>query len=416
MSVIPDSSIIRITSNDPDNKRFGTGFVIKQDKNFSYVLTCAHVVRDVGGEGRIQVGKFPAEFIACGPPGGIDLAVLRVKNFAEFSLLSLKISGNKGMSFCLRGFCSFDRKKGQYIARTLEGKVGDQILLESDTHAERVKAWDLSIEKDDFFSRLELGYSGSPVCDENGNVFAVLSHKRGEKYGHAVCISNLEIICPEIVLDLSDDKNSRPVKSGVQNYGFIRKDYNNKEISLMSNNIKEEQQKKTDLEYDHMSFEQKIFLVDALTECDIMRDRNMRDAVVNNLRGDIKNTIRRDNTTRVDLLNIVGRCMGFSNGISELITIVRSLEGESKGMKKVDAVIKKICSEELINELSPKLNKVEEQMPSEQPLEKTKQTKSLDGDVTTAGRDVIKGDKVEINIENVQTIKGSTIIGQQKGS
>jgi len=88
-----------------------------------------------------------------------------------------------------------------------------------------------------------------------------------------------------------------------------------------------------------MSFNWKVELVNVLLECLIMSDRNMRDTVVNDLPDGIKNSIRRNSVDRVDVTNIVARCLDYPNGIETLIKIVRVYEGNSIGMQKVDELI-----------------------------------------------------------------------------
>lgn len=88
-----------------------------------------------------------------------------------------------------------------------------------------------------------------------------------------------------------------------------------------------------------ISFEMKTKVVDALLSCDSMSDRNSRNAVVNELRSDIKSSIRRNNADRIDVVNIVSRCLDFPDGINELVSILRVFEGESIGMQYVERVI-----------------------------------------------------------------------------
>ncbi len=88
-----------------------------------------------------------------------------------------------------------------------------------------------------------------------------------------------------------------------------------------------------------INFKLKSELADALLACSSVNNRGSRDTIVNSLRDDIKNAIRRNNASRVDVMNIVGSCLDYSNGLKELIMIVRSFEGKSKGMQKVDEVI-----------------------------------------------------------------------------
>ncbi|MCP4345378.1 MAG: hypothetical protein GY795_07610 [Desulfobacterales bacterium] len=87
------------------------------------------------------------------------------------------------------------------------------------------------------------------------------------------------------------------------------------------------------------SFEVKTKLVDALLSCACMSDRDSRNTVVNELRPDIKSSIRRNNADRIDVVNIVSRCLDFPDGINELVSIVRVFEGGSIGMQNVDRVM-----------------------------------------------------------------------------
>ncbi|MGD9210639.1 MAG: hypothetical protein PVI90_07675, partial [Desulfobacteraceae bacterium] len=74
-------------------------------------------------------------------------------------------------------------------------------------------------------------------------------------------------------------------------------------------------------------------LIDMLLECSMMRDRQTRDSIVDELPSDIKSTIKRHSAERVDVSNIVSRCMDFKNGISSLIENLERVEGSSEAMK-----------------------------------------------------------------------------------
>ena len=80
-------------------------------------------------------------------------------------------------------------------------------------------------------------------------------------------------------------------------------------------------------------------LVNALLACPTMSDRARRDAVVNDLPDEIRNNISRHPADRVDVNNIVSICLNYTNGIEELVDIVRNYEGNSIGMQKVDALM-----------------------------------------------------------------------------
>jgi hypothetical protein len=187
-------SVILITSSDSTRKDFGTGFVIHQDQQATYVLTCAHVVRDVGGEENLRIGSNLVELIALGEDDGFDLAILKVKGLLEKPKLSLSVSGEEGLSFILAGF---SRQGRAILSRQISGKLGNQSLIVSGKRHAQTYAWDLKIE-DEY--RLQPGYSGSPVVDKiSGKVLGVAIQRLGEgETGLAISIEALEKIWQEI--------------------------------------------------------------------------------------------------------------------------------------------------------------------------------------------------------------------------
>lgn len=182
------NSIVFIHSLDEDNRAFGTGFVIHQSAEAIYVLTCAHVVTDVGGEEVLQVENFSAEVAAFGEEEGLDLAVLKVEALWDKTPLHLGGQTEPGKPFMTEGFQLFSKT---HLTRPLDGILGDQVGLHSKRLGERIQAWDLEIT-DDY--TLQPGYSGSPVVDTATNqVVAIVSHRQREgKSGLAISIQSLE--------------------------------------------------------------------------------------------------------------------------------------------------------------------------------------------------------------------------------
>ena len=85
-----EDSIVLIKSAKENRKNvIGTGFIFYKKQNYTYLLTCAHVVEDVGGEENIRVNNIPAEVIKIGDVQGFDLAILKVNK--NFSLPSLNL-------------------------------------------------------------------------------------------------------------------------------------------------------------------------------------------------------------------------------------------------------------------------------------------------------------------------------------
>lgn len=183
-------SVVLITSSDSSINRFGTGFIFHRANGVSYVLTCAHVVRDMSSVEGIKVEGMIATVIASGENDGLDLAVLRVDGLWSKPELVMKAIGKKESPFMTAGFQLFDKA---HLIRSLKGTLGESVGLHSARLAERVQAWDLCIT-DDYF--LQPGYSGSPVVDEtSGDVLGVVSYRQGEgKRGLAISIEGLKKI------------------------------------------------------------------------------------------------------------------------------------------------------------------------------------------------------------------------------
>lgn len=78
-------------------------------------------------------------------------------------------------------------------------------------------------------------------------------------------------------------------------------------------------------------------LIDALLQCASLADRSSRDTIVEQLPAQIRNSIRRSDVARVDVINIVTSCAGYTDGLNEFIAIVRTFEGNSIAMGQVDA-------------------------------------------------------------------------------
>jgi len=214
MSLNWQDSIILILSTDSGNSRFGTGFVIHRDDEASYVLTCAHVVEDVGGPDKVKAGGSIATVVASGEKEGLDLAVLRCDGALNELLLPLRPAGARDRRFVTAGFQLFGK---DYLIRTLRGKLGEQVGLESRQRQERIEAWDLQIT-DNYF--LQPGYSGSPVIDQkSGYVLGIVSHRQGEgEKGLAISLKALEAVWPEMPSGLFEGQTPLTFRSRTEEF------------------------------------------------------------------------------------------------------------------------------------------------------------------------------------------------------
>ena len=193
---ILDSVVLITGANSP---KFGTGFAIRCEAGKTWILTCAHVVEDVGGAGRIYVNGQPAEVVACGKRHEVDLAVLSVAGLGHpVRPLKLGFDGGIEMPCGIAGFAAFEggQKKGEPLA----GRLGNRVVL-TDTGDRRTIAWKLLIAEE---SRLEDGYSGSPViCLRTRTVFAVATYSeyQGQR-GYGISLGHLSEVWPAMPAEL----------------------------------------------------------------------------------------------------------------------------------------------------------------------------------------------------------------------
>lgn len=181
-------SIVLIQSKELNNNRFGTGFVIHKSGDSVYVLTCAHVVRDVGGENSVQIEGYTAKVKAIGEEESLDLAVLCVEALFDRPPLRLSDNGTRGDDFSTEGY----QLSVGHLLRPLHGRLGEELSFYSTYRKTRIKAWEIHIEEENI---LRKGFSGSPVVDKEGDVLAVVSQRLNSgKSGSAISIENLELI------------------------------------------------------------------------------------------------------------------------------------------------------------------------------------------------------------------------------
>ncbi|MFN6518862.1 MAG: trypsin-like peptidase domain-containing protein [Nostoc sp. CreGUA01] len=190
-------AIVLITSRDDSINRFGTGFIVRQVRGTTYLLTCAHVIRDVGGPDKVQADGNPATVIASGEKIGLDLSVLKVNDgLSSRPVISLKASGEKGLAFETSGYQDFGKDISGKVpvrkGKVLKGNLGERVDLQSGQSADRIQAWELILDED---YSLQPGYSGSPVIDQARRyALGVVSHREGGDRGTAIAIEELNKI------------------------------------------------------------------------------------------------------------------------------------------------------------------------------------------------------------------------------
>jgi formylglycine-generating enzyme required for sulfatase activity len=166
--MIADRSVFLVTSANPGTAAFGTAFFTGRDAGGrAYVVTCAHVVKDVGGADAVNIGGKSARVVAMGSPEGADdIAVLETDVPGDALPLRLGRAGAGGRACTVIGY----RKLygGVRQARAIDGVFESATLT---TEGRQIAGWSLRME-----DRLPDGYSGSPVVDKvSGEVIGVAS-------------------------------------------------------------------------------------------------------------------------------------------------------------------------------------------------------------------------------------------------
>ncbi|MEM1170907.1 MAG: SUMF1/EgtB/PvdO family nonheme iron enzyme [Cyanobacteria bacterium P01_H01_bin.35] len=206
----PQESIVLITSANKGNV-IGTGFPFYREQNYTYLLTCAHVVQDIGDEENIRVNNISAEVVALGDIKGFDLAVLRVKQLLPIPILRLMIlDGEQDISFKIKipGFFLWGENKVLH-RKTIKGIMtvevdGARVFQIIENLPEEVAVGKLKIDK----GELKSGYSGAPVIDlETGFVVGVTTHQVDKEgsFGTAISVEALEKIWREMPTEVSQE-------------------------------------------------------------------------------------------------------------------------------------------------------------------------------------------------------------------
>lgn len=186
-----EKSIVPIISSSSDTQKanaFGTGFVFWKEGNDFYILTCAHVIEDIGKESiciKIDDEIKSAQLIGCGRRDYLDLAVLKVSGLLKEPLSISNMYGKDNIDFQISGCYRDGSSKDPIIGKEIEGETAKQITYANGM----LDGWELNISEN---YKLQKGYSGSPVIDKNTKkVFAVATHAEGNSNGRAISIRHL---------------------------------------------------------------------------------------------------------------------------------------------------------------------------------------------------------------------------------
>lgn len=198
-----EKSIVLITSASDNSRKadvIGTGFAFYRKDNYTYLLTCAHVVEDVGGKENVLVNDIPTEVLAIGDVKNFDLAVLGVKNLKVELFYLTSLSASENVKFWIAGHFLYGEEK-KILLETVEGTLGKKRFVRQNNQT--VAAWKLLINEGD---RLRKGYSGAPVVDLKADrVFGITTDmEKDGREGLAISVEALEKIWPQVPPVISD--------------------------------------------------------------------------------------------------------------------------------------------------------------------------------------------------------------------
>jgi hypothetical protein len=94
-----------------------------------------------------------------------------------------------------------------------------------------------------------------------------------------------------------------------------------------------------------LSTKEQLDLADILQESLVMSDRRSRETVLELLPGEIFHSIRRFDSNRMDIVNIIRTCTAYASGLETLIQAMRSIEGNSLTLKRIDEFVKSLPHE-----------------------------------------------------------------------
>ena len=158
------NSIVHIQSQDPNNLRSCTGFVVHKDQDASFILTCAHIINDIGGKEQVKVQNLDVEVesIDRGDESVLNLAVLKVKTTANLIPLKLNPEVDINSLAFVTGFSS---------SETSVARKRFRIVLRQHSYLKffGYESWIMRWQIEDKENLLLQFNDGSPVMLENNN-------------------------------------------------------------------------------------------------------------------------------------------------------------------------------------------------------------------------------------------------------
>ena len=186
------NKIVHIESSNKENRSFGTGFVIENNQEGTYILTCQHVLDSVV-DARIE--SEPIEVIANN--SFLDMAIVFLPNL-NYEKMLLQLEACDDLNITTVAFSSF--KKDLVQKSTIHATLFKEFIeLHSREDDSFYLIKKLKADRDYSFSR---GNSGGPIiCKKTGNVIAMLSNRDGNGIAYAIGVSCIKKLLEQLHAD-----------------------------------------------------------------------------------------------------------------------------------------------------------------------------------------------------------------------
>lgn len=151
-------SIFRIESKLPEKSAFGTGFSVYEDKNGTYIVTCMHVLKAVGGQENAKVKEMDiSEAVADWDNDAADMVILKTAKSLKSRPLPLCHQAKEKDEIRIVGY---EKENKKFTKRSFVGRLSSPTEKDTGGANKVVEGWDCKLNDQ---MGLVGGYSGSPV-------------------------------------------------------------------------------------------------------------------------------------------------------------------------------------------------------------------------------------------------------------